>query len=177
MWILLRRFLYHVEQARLHLLAVDDELATKYFVAAVLRVYLCETEDFAVCERSAQLLLHVVQIVNLGWRECQTFLFVIFFKVLHMLDRLRLALHGEHFLVQPLIHALKHGVVLGVLVGNGEVLLDALDAFEIHVLCNLYRIGAPWCYHLATRTNEESLYRRLCFACRCQQFCTAVKPA
>ena len=94
-----------------------------------------------------------------------------------MLYRLWVALHGKHFLVQPLVHALKHRVVICVLVGHGEVLLDADNAFEIHVLRNLYRIGAPWCNHLTTRTNEESLYRRLRFASRCQKFCTAVKPA
>ena len=58
----------HVEQARLHLLAVDDELSAEYLVATMLRVNLCEAENLAVSERSSQLFLHVVKVLYLGRR-------------------------------------------------------------------------------------------------------------
>ena len=93
-------------------------------MAAVLRVDLCETEDFRVGQRTAKLLLYLVQILNLLGRERQTLLLVVFFYVLHALDRFRLVVYCEDVLVEALVHALQHRVVLCIFRAYGEVLLN-----------------------------------------------------
>ena len=61
-WILLCCLLDHLEQRRLHFLAVDDEGTAEYLMAAVLRVYLCEAEELRVSQRTSQLLCHIVEV-------------------------------------------------------------------------------------------------------------------
>ena len=161
MRIFFRGLLYHAEQARFFLLAVNDKLASENLVTAVLGVYLCKTEHLTVGKRSAELLLHAVQIFHFGRRQSEPLTFVIFFKILNMLYWLRLMIHGEYRLVEPFIHALQHRVVLGILVCHGEKFLYTHNAVEIHVLCNLNGIGAPRCNHLASRTDEEPFNRCL----------------
>ena len=107
--------LNHLEQRAFHLYTINDKGATKNLVAAVLRVDLSETEDLAVGQRAAHLLLHFMQIFNLFRRQSQAFLLVISLKVFNMLDGLGLMVHSKDVLVQTLIHALKHGVVVGIL--------------------------------------------------------------
>ena len=68
MRIFFRGLLYHAEQARFFLLAVNDKLASENLVTAVLGVYLCKTEHLAVGEWSAELLLHAVQVFYFGRR-------------------------------------------------------------------------------------------------------------
>ena len=58
--ILLGGLLDHLEEGRLLLLAVDDERAAEYLVAAMLGVNLCKAEDFAVGQRTAEVLLHLL---------------------------------------------------------------------------------------------------------------------
>ncbi|MFS6559573.1 hypothetical protein VPJ68_29670, partial [Parabacteroides distasonis] len=64
----------------------------------------------------------------------KTLLLVVFLKVLNVLDWLGLDVDGENVLVQPFVHALQHGVVLGVLAAHWEIFLDAYNAFDAHVL-------------------------------------------
>ena len=63
--VLLRGFLDHGEEARLHLFAVDDESTTEDLMTAVLRVDLGKTKDFRVSQGTTVLLLQSVQILNL----------------------------------------------------------------------------------------------------------------
>ena len=171
MGVFLRRFLDHGEEARLFFLAVDDEGAAENLVPAVLGVDLCEAENLAVGERTVQFFLHFVQIFNLFGRQGETLALVVFLQVFHVLDGLRLDVHGENVLVQTVVHALQHGVVVGILALGREIFLDAGDAFQAHVLRYLHGIGAPRGNHFAARTHEEA---RQLFAC--QQFCLAIKP-
>ena len=60
--ILLCCLLNHLEQRRLHLLTIDDECATEYLVAAVLRVNLCEAKELRVSQRTAQLLCNIIEV-------------------------------------------------------------------------------------------------------------------
>ena len=149
--VLLRRLLDHLEEARLHLLAVDDEGAAEDLVSAVLGVDLCEAEDLRVGQPPAVLLLQSVQVFDLLGREGQSLLLVVFLQILHVLDGLRLDVDGEDGLVEAVVHALQHLVVLGVLVGHGPVLLDAADAAEAHVLGDLHGVGRPRGDHFAAR--------------------------
>ena len=68
-------------------------------------------------------------------------------------------LDGENVLIESLVKALEHGVVLGVLVCHGEVLLDAHDAFDGHVLGDFHGIGAPGGHHLAAWADEVAFER------------------
>ena len=112
--ILLRGLLNHGEERTLHLLTVNDKGASEDFVAAVFGINLCKTEYLGIGQRTAILLFYLVQVLYLFRRECQTFLFVIFLQIVHILDRLRLDIDGEDILIQSVVHALKHGVMLGI---------------------------------------------------------------
>ena len=163
----------HLEQAALLLLSVDDEGTAEDLVAAVLAVDLCETEYLGVCQGTAQLTLHLVQVFNLFGAQCQTFLFVVCLQVGNLHNGLWFYVHAEEFLVQAvLVHALEHGVELGILALHGEVLLYACYALYGHVLGYFHGIGAPGCYHLTARTNEATL-QMVCF----QHFGLAIQPA
>ena len=140
-------------------------------MAAVLRVDLCETEYFRVCKRTAQFLLYLMEIFNLFSRQSQTLLLVVFLDVLHALDRLRLVVNGEDVLVQTLVHALKHRVVVGIFRVDGEVLLYTRNAVEAHILSYLYGIRTPWSNHFAAWAHEEALDGLTLYECS-----TAVQP-
>lgn len=62
----------------------------------------------------------------------------------------------EDGLVEALVEILEHGVELGVLIVDGEELLDAQDAFETHVLGDFYGVGAPRCDCLTACADEEA---------------------
>ena len=155
--ILLCSLLDHLEEARFLLFAIDDEGAAEDFVTTVFRVDLCKTEHLAVCQLASQVGLHLLQVVHLLLAQRQSLLFVVRFQVFDVDNGFRLAVGGEHVLVQSFIHALQHGVELGILVGYGEVLLDACDAFQSHVLCDFHGVCTPWCNHLASWSYETSL--------------------
>ena len=140
-------------------------------MTAVLRVDLCEAEDLRVRQRASVLLLQSVQVFDLLRAQGQAFLLVVFLQIFHMLDGLRLDVDREDVLVEAVVHALQHGVVVGILVGYGEILLDAADALEAHVLGDLYGIGRPRGHHLAARAYEPSV-EPVCI----QQRSLAVKP-
>ena len=156
MRILCRGLLDHGEETRFLLFSVDDEGAAEDLMATVLRVDLCETEDLTVGKRALQLLLDLMQVFNLLRTKCQTFLFVVFLQVLHVFDRLWLDVHGEDALVQTLIHALQHRIMVGILALHREIFLNARDALQVHVLCNLHSIGAPRGDHLTARSHKET---------------------
>ena len=170
--VLLRRLLNHGKEARLHFLAVDDEGSTENLVAAVLGVDLGKAENLAVGQRASVLLLQSVQVFYFLGRKGKAFLLVVFFKILYVLDGLGLDVDGEDVLIQTLVHALQHGVVVGVLRADGEVLLNAFDAAEVHVLGYFHGVGRPGGDHFAARTNEESFD-----AFALKQLCVAVEPA
>ena len=141
-------------------------------MTAVLGVNLCKAEDFRVGQRTAILLLQSVQVFYFLGTQGQSFLFVILFQILHMLDGLGLDVDGEDRLVDSVVHALQHGVVLGILVGHGEVFLDTLDAFQSHVLRNFHGIGRPRRHHFAARAHEEAIQ-----VVGLSERCSAIKPA
>ena len=55
-----------------------------------------------------------MQIVHFLGRQSQTFLLVVFLKIVDILDGFRLVVDGKDFLVQTFIHTLQHGVVLRI---------------------------------------------------------------
>ena len=79
-------------------------------MSAVLGVDLGKAENLGVGQRPSVLFLHLVQIFYLFFRERETFLLVVGFQVVHILDGLRVMLHGENLLVQPVVHTLQHRV-------------------------------------------------------------------
>ena len=169
--VLLRGLLDHREERTLHLLAVDDKGSAEDLMTAVLRVDLCEAEDLRISQRTAVLLLQSVQVFDLLRAQGQTFLLVVFLQIVHVLDGLRLDVDGEDALVEAVVHALQHRVVVGILAGYGEIFLDAADALEAHVLGDFYGVGGPRGHHLTARTYEESV-ELVCI----KQRCLAVKP-
>ena len=146
---LLRGLLDEAEEARFHLLSVDDEGSSEYLVAAMFRVDLGESEDFGVGQRPSVLLFYLVQVFYLLGGEGQPLFFVVFLDVLHMPDRLWSVVYGEDILVQTVVHALQHRVVLGILRTYGKVFLNTRNAAKTHILGNLNGIRAPWGDHLA----------------------------
>ena len=158
--ILLRCLLNHLEQTALFLLAIDDESATEYLVAAMLGVNLCKAEHLRVSKLTSQLAFHLVQVFNLLWTQCQTLLLIVFLQIVDMLDGSRLYVDSKNLLVQFLIPALQHRVDVGILV-DGEELLDTLNTRQAHVLCNLHSIGTPRSDHLTSRTCKQSTNRLL----------------
>ena len=113
-----------------------------------------------------------MQILNFFRRQRQTFLLVVFLKVVNVLDRLRLVVNSEDALVESVVHALQHRVVVGILAAYGEVFLYTRNAVQIHVLCNLNGICAPGCNHLAARAYEISAEAVVFYECG-----IAIKPA
>ena len=155
--VLLGGLLDHAEKRRLHLLAVDDELSAEDLVAAVLGVDLGKTEDLAVGERTAVLLLQLVEISHLVLAESKTFLLVVLLEVIHVLDGFRLVVDGEHLLVDAVVHTLQHRVVVGILAVYGEVLLNTRNAVKTHVLSNLNGIRTPGSNHFTAWADKVAL--------------------
>ena len=154
---ILRRLLDEGEEARRTLLAVDDERTAEDLVAAVLRIDLRKAKDLTVGERTSVLLLNLMEVGYLLGAQCQSLLLIVLLDVLHMLDRLRLVVDGEDGLVQSIVHALQHAVVLSCLAGYGEELLYTRNAAETHVLRDLNGICTPRRNHLTARTDEVSV--------------------
>ena len=123
----------------------------------MLGVDLCETEDLAIRERASVLLLYLVEVGDLLGREGEALLLVELLEVVHALDGLGVVVDGEDLLVQTVIHALEHRVVVGLGRIYGEILLYAADSLQGHVLRDLYRVGAPRRDHLAPGAYEISL--------------------
>ena len=117
-----------LEEARLHLLAVDNEGTTKYLVATMLGVDLCETKHLRVGQWTATVFLNLFEVVHLVFRECQTFTLVVGLQIVDMYDRLWLTVGSEHLLVKALVHTLQHRVMIGILVSHREIFLNAGDA-------------------------------------------------
>ena len=84
-------------------------------MTAVLRVNLGKTENLGVCQRTTVLLFNLMQVFNLLRTKSKTFLLVVFFQIVYVLDRLWLDVHREDVLVQTVVHTLQHGVVVGIL--------------------------------------------------------------
>ena len=124
----------HGKERTLHLLTVDDECAAEYLVAAVLGVDLGETEYLGVGEWPPVLFFYLVQILHFLGRQCQSLLLVVGFEVFHVPDGLRTVLHREYLLVEPVVHALQHWVVVGLFRAHGEVFLYTRNAVKTHVL-------------------------------------------
>ena len=124
MRIFLCSLLNHREERRGHFLTVDDESTTEDFVTAVFRVELRKAEYFRVSELAVKLCLNIVEVLDFFGRECQTFLLVIRFEVVNLLNSRRLKVDGENILVQTRVHTLKHGVVIRILACNGEIFFN-----------------------------------------------------
>ena len=125
-------------------------------MTAVLRVDLGKAEHLTVGQGASEVLLHLLQVVHLFLAQGQTFLLVVSLQVGNVHDGLRLDVGLEYFLSKPLVHALEHRVVVGILVSHGEVLLDACHAFQSHVLGNLHGIRTPRGNHLLARAYETA---------------------
>ena len=75
-------------------------------MAAVLGVDLGKTENLAVGERTAVLLLQLVEISHLVLAEGKTFLLVVLLEVIDVLDGFRLVIDGEDILSDAVVHTL-----------------------------------------------------------------------
>ena len=137
----------------------------------MLGVDLCKTKHFRISELTTELCFHSMQILDFCRRESQAFGFIVSLEVVDKLNGGRLEVDGENLLVQTLIHALQHGVVLCSGISHGKILLDARNAVQVHVLRNFNGIGAPRSNHFTARTYEKSV-KRLAF----HQFGFAIKP-
>ena len=73
-----------------------------------------------------------------------------------MYNRFRLPVGCKYILVQPLVHTLQHRVVVCVLIFYGEVLFDAYDAVQPHILGDFYGVCTPRSNHLTARADEMS---------------------
>ena len=168
----MRCLLNHGKERAFHLLAVDDEGAAENLVAAVLRVDLGKAEDFRVGQPASVLLLQSVQVFYLLGRKGESLLFVVFLKVLHILDGFGLDVNREDVLVKTVVHALQHRVVLGILRCYREVFLDTRNTAEVHVLRDFYGIRRPGGHHFAARTYEDAFQ-----AVAVEQLGIAIEPA
>ena len=170
--ILLSGLLNHSEEAAWHFLSIDDEGTTENLVTAMLTIDLCKAKHFGVCQLATELLFYLMEIFNLFLAQCQSFFLVVSLEVLYHADRSRLDVDGKDVLVESVIQALKHGVMVGILACYGEVFLDASYALDVHVLRNLNGIRAPRGHHFAARSDEVAC-KALFFQCRC----FSVEPA
>ena len=114
---------------------------------------MCKSEHLGVGELASQLSFHLVEVFDFLGREGQAFRFVVFLKVFDAHDGCGFDVYAEDVLVQPVVHALEHGVVLSLTAADGEILLDACNAFQSHVLGDFHGIGAPGCNHFAAGTH------------------------
>ena len=119
----------------------------------MLAVDLGKAEHLRVGEFASQLFFHVMEVTNLFGTERQTFLLIVGFKIFYILNGRGLVMNGEDVLVETVIEALKHRVVVGILACHGEILLYTRNAAETHILSNLYGIRTPRCDHFAARPN------------------------
>ena len=166
-WMFCRSFLNHGKERRLHLLAIDDERTTENLMTAMFRINLCKTENLGVGQRPTVLLLYLMQVSHLFWRQRKSFLLVKLFQVVNTSYRSRFYVHFEDVLIQSFVHALQHRIVLSILRRHGKILFNTRNTFDVHVLRNLNSIGTPRSHHLAARTyeisfNPFSVYER-CF--------------
>ena len=129
----------------------------------MLRVDLRKTKHLRVSQLSAQLTLHLVQVLDFLRRKSKTLLLVILLQVLDMENRSRFYVHREDVLIQTLVHTLQHGVVLSILTIDREVFLDALHTLDGHVLRDFHSVRTPRSDHFTTWTYKESLQIVLAF--------------
>ena len=160
--VVLRCLLDELEERALFLLSVDDKHAVEDFVAAVLRVYLRETEHLAVGELAADFTAQLVEVVDFVGAQGQTLLLVVGSQVVDVDDGVGTFVDFENLAVDAVVESLQHLVKLGLVVLDREELLDAGNAGESHVLRNLYRIGTPRGNHLFARSYEPTRQRGLC---------------
>ena len=77
-----------------------------------------------------------------------------------MLDGSGLDVDREDVLIEAFVETLEHGIMLGLGIVHREILLDALNALNGHVLRDLHSVGTPRCYHLAAGTYEGAVEGR-----------------
>ena len=75
-------------------------------MTAVLRVHLCKTVHFAVCQPAFQFLAYFVEVSYFFIAQCQSFLFVVGFDIFNINNRVRLFTDREDVLVQTVIDTL-----------------------------------------------------------------------
>ena len=155
----LRGLLDEGEERVGHLLAIDDESAVEDLVAAVLGVDLCEAIHLAVGKFAPNLCRYAFQVFHLLTAQGQTFLLVVGLNVVDVFQRLGLAVHREHLLVEVLIAVLQHRVVRSLLRVHFLELLDTDNTFDTHVLGDLDGIGAPRRDHLTARAYKMAFHR------------------
>ena len=90
MGILVSRFLYHLEEGRLFLLAIDDKCAAKYLVPAVFTIDLSKAKDLTISEFPTELTFHLMQVFYLFRGQREAFLLVVFLQILDAENGLRL---------------------------------------------------------------------------------------
>ena len=140
-------------------------------MTAVLRVDLGKAEHLTIGQRASEVLLHFLQVVHLFLAQGQTFLLVVSLQVGNVYDRLWLDVGLEYFLSKSLVHALEHRVMVGILVGYGEIFLDAGYTFQSHILGYFYSIRTPRGNHLLAWANKITFQVFFAFGC-----CIAEQP-
>ena len=68
-----------------------------------------------------------------------------------------LDVYGKDVLIQSLVHALKHRVIFSVFILHREILFNAENTFQSHILSDFYSIGTPWSNHFTARSHKATL--------------------
>ncbi len=108
------------------------------------RIYLCKSIHFTVSQRSSHFFCNPVQVTNLIFTQCQTFLFVIRCNVFNIDNRIRLFIDGKNLLIQSIIQSLQHRVEFGMLILYLKKFFHPANTFNPHILGNLNSIRTPW---------------------------------
>ena len=139
---------------------------------AMFTIDLSEAKDLTVSEFPAELTFHLMQVFYLFGGQREAFLLVVFLQIVNAEDGLGLLVDGEDVLIQAVIEALEHGIVVSILVLYGEVFLYSRNAFDGHVLRDFHCVSAPGRNHFAARTDEIALQVLFLFSIR-----FSIKPA
>ena len=154
--ILGRGLLDQLEKGTFLLYPIDDEHAVENLVAAMLGIDLGEAEHLAVGERTADLGAKLLEVFDFVRVQSQAFFLVVGFDILDVTDRVRLLVHLEHGIVNPVVEPLQHLVIACIGPTDREEFLNPAYALDAHVLSDFHRISAPRGYHLLARAHEPA---------------------
>ena len=138
-------------------LSIDNEYAVKNFMSAMFGIHLRKTEHFAVGKFPSEFFTQIIEVLNFFIAQSQTFLCIICDNIIDIDDGIGLFIDFKYLLVDTIVHALQHGIMLGISIGDREIFLYAGNTFKPHVLRNFHGIGTPRGNHLFTGTDKPTV--------------------